>query len=64
MAYRPEVVVSEALKVLKKRKHPSFLTGPRFRYLTSFVSRLLSRRKMIEIMGKSNPIFQDKAKDQ
>jgi short-subunit dehydrogenase len=63
MAYPPEVVVSEALKVLKRRKRPSFLTGPRFRYLTSFASRLLSRRKMIEIMGKSNPIFQDEGKD-
>ena len=55
MAYPPEVVVSEALNVLKKRKHPSFLSGPRFRYLTSIVNRLLSRKKIIEIMGKSNP---------
>lgn len=58
MAYPPEVVVAEALKVLNRRKHPSYITGPRFRYLASFASRLLSRRKMIEIMGKSNPILQ------
>ena len=62
LAYPPEVVVSEAMKVLKQRKHPSFLTGPRFRYLTAIVNRLLSRRKMIEIMGKSNPILQGKRK--
>jgi short-subunit dehydrogenase len=62
MAYPPEVVVSEAMKVLKERKRPSFLTGPRFRYLTSIVSRFLSRKKMIEIMGTNNPIFQDEAR--
>ncbi len=55
MAYSPEVVVSEVMKVLKKRKQPSFLSGPRFRYLTFIVNRLLSRKKIIEIMGKSNP---------
>ncbi len=62
MAYPPEVVVSEAMKVLKQRKHPSFLTGPRFRFLTTIVNRLLSRKKMIEIMGKSNPILQGRRK--
>ena len=62
MAYPPEVVVSEAMKVLKERKHPSFLSGPRFRYLTAIVNRLLSRKKMIEIMGKNNPILQDEAR--
>ena len=60
-AYPPEVIVSEALKVLKERKRPSFLSGPRYRYLTSIASRLLSRKKMIEIMGKNNPTLTDKA---
>jgi short-subunit dehydrogenase len=55
LAYQPEVVVSEALKTLKKRKLPSYISGPRYRYLTSFVSKLLSRKKIIEIMGKNNP---------
>jgi len=55
LAYPPEVVVSEALKTLKKRKLPSFISGPRYRYLTSFVTRFLSRKKIIEIMGKNNP---------
>ena len=63
LAYPPEVVVSEAMKVLKQRKLPSFLTGPRFRYLTTIVNRLLTRKKMIEIMGKSNPILQHDAKN-
>ena len=55
LAYQPEAVVSEALKTLKERKLPSFISGPRYRYLTSFVTKFLSRKKMIEIMGKNNP---------
>jgi short-subunit dehydrogenase len=55
LAYPPEVVVSETLQTLKNRKLPSFISGPRYRYLTSFVNRFLSRKKMVEIMGKNNP---------
>ena len=55
LAYQPEVVVSEALQTLKDRKRPSFISGPRYRYLVSFVSKFLSRKKIIEIMGKNNP---------
>ena len=54
-AYPPEVVVSEALRILKERKRPSFISGPRYRYLVSLVDKFLSRKKMIEIMGKNNP---------
>ena len=55
LAYPPEVVVSEALKTLKERKRPSYISGPRYRYLASIVSRFLSRKKIIEIMGKNSP---------
>jgi short-subunit dehydrogenase len=58
LAYEPEVVVSEALKTLKSRKLPSFISGPRFRWLTGFANRFLSRRKIIEMMGKANPVLQ------
>lgn len=55
LAYPPEVVVSEALKILKERRLPSFISGPRYRFLAAFASRFLSRKKIIEMMGKSNP---------
>ena len=58
LAYEPEVVVSEALKTLKNRKLPSFFSGPRYRWLTGFANRLLSRKKIIEMMGKANPVLQ------
>lgn len=55
MAYPPEVVVGECLKALKARKKPSLISGPRFRFLTGLVNRIMSRKKMIEIMGKDSP---------
>jgi len=55
MSYPPEVVVSEALKALKARKKPLLVSGPRFRFLTGIANRLLSRKKMIAMMGKNNP---------
>jgi short-subunit dehydrogenase len=58
LACEPEVVVSEALKTLKNRKLPSFISGPRYRWLTGFANRLLSRKKIIEVMGKANPVLQ------
>ncbi len=57
LAYPPEVVVIEALKTLKTRKLPSFVSGPRYRFLTSLVGKFLSRKKVIEIMGKNSPAF-------
>ena len=55
LAYPPELVVSEALKILKERRRPSFLSGPRYRFMAAFATRFLSRKKIIEIMGKNNP---------
>ena len=55
LAYSPEVVVREALKALETRKKPSLISGPRFRFLTTFSNKLLSRKRMISIMGKNNP---------
>jgi len=55
MAYPPEVVVSEALKILKERRLPAFISGPRYRFMAAIASRFLSRKKIIEMMGKNNP---------
>ncbi|MCP4152119.1 MAG: SDR family NAD(P)-dependent oxidoreductase [bacterium] len=55
IGYSAELVVGEALKVLKDRKKPSMISGPKFRYMTGFVNRLLGRKKMITIMGDRNP---------
>ncbi len=57
MGYSAEVVVGEALKVLEKRKKPSMISGPKFRYITGIVNRLLGRGKMIAIMGENNPVL-------
>jgi len=55
LAYPPEVVVSEALKILKERRLPAFISGPRYRYMAAIASRFFSRKKIIEMMGKNSP---------
>jgi short-subunit dehydrogenase len=55
MGYPPEVVVSEGLKALKKRKTPSLVSGPKIRFLTGFITRLLGRKRMIALMAARNP---------
>ncbi|MBU0485326.1 MAG: SDR family NAD(P)-dependent oxidoreductase [Proteobacteria bacterium] len=54
-SYPPEVVVKEALRCLKKRSCPSIISGPRYRFLAAITTRLLSRKRIIEIMGKDSP---------
>ncbi len=54
LAYSPEVVVGECLKVLKARKKPSFISGPRFRFLVGFANRIMGRKRMILRMGKDS----------
>lgn len=54
-SYPPEVVVKEALMCLKKRSRPSVISGPRYRFLAAITTRLLGRKRVIEIMGKNSP---------
>ncbi|NIM12575.1 MAG: SDR family NAD(P)-dependent oxidoreductase [Candidatus Aminicenantes bacterium] len=59
LTYTPEVVVAEALKALKARKKPSLISGPRFRFLAALANKLLSRKKMISLMGKNSPALKE-----
>jgi short-subunit dehydrogenase len=53
--YTPESVVSTALKALKKRKKPCVICGRKYKILAFLGGRLLSRKKMITMMGKKSP---------
>lgn len=46
------VIVKETIEALDTRRQPSLISGPKFRFKTALLNRLMSRRKMIEIMGK------------
>jgi uncharacterized protein len=48
----PEKVVSEAIEALNARSKPFLISGPKFRRMTMLATRLMPRKKMIEIMGK------------
>jgi uncharacterized protein len=54
-SYPPGVVVKEAVASLKARRNPSVISGPRYRFLAAITTRLLSRKRMIETMGKKSP---------
>jgi hypothetical protein len=54
-SYPPEVVVKEAIVSLKARSKPSVISGPRYRFLAAITTRLLSRKRVIETMGKNSP---------
>jgi len=54
MNYPPEIVVKAALDALKKRKAPSIISGPIYRFLTFLNTRLMSRKTMVGIMGKNS----------
>lgn len=53
--YPPEVVVHDAISALRKRAKPTVITGPRYRFLSFISTRLLSRSRMLNIMGKDSP---------
>lgn len=55
LSYPPETVVKEALAALRARKAPSIVSGPVYRFLTFLSTRLLSRKRMIMVMGKDSP---------
>lgn len=54
-AYPPEVVVKEAIAVLKSQRKPTLISGPRYRFLAAITTRLLSRKMMVKIMGNKSP---------
>jgi uncharacterized protein len=53
-SYPPGIVVKDALAALKKRKAPSVISGPRYRFLTFLGTRLAGRKMMITSMGKGS----------
>jgi hypothetical protein len=53
--YPPEVVVKEAIIALKARTKPTIISGPRYRFLAAISTRLLSRARMIKLMGGNSP---------
>lgn len=52
---QPEIIVKDAIEALRKRKTPTVITGPRFRFLSFITTRFLSRGRMLSIMGKGSP---------
>jgi short-subunit dehydrogenase len=54
-SYPPETIVKDALVALARRKTPSIVTGPLYRFLTFLNTRLVSRKRMVTIMGENNP---------
>lgn len=53
-SYPPEVVVKAALAALKKRTTPTVVSGPLYRFLTFLSTRLMSRKRMISVMGEGS----------
>ena len=54
-SYPPDVVVKEAIASLKRREKPSVISGPRYRFLAAITTKLLSRKRVIDIMGRNSP---------
>jgi short-subunit dehydrogenase len=53
-SYPPEIIVKDALVALAARKTPSIVSGPLYRFLTFLSSRLMSRKRMVTVMGESS----------
>jgi hypothetical protein len=53
-SYSPEIVVKDALAALAARKTPSIVSGPLYRFLTFLSTRLMSRKRMVIVMGKNS----------
>ena len=53
-SYSPEIVVKDALAALAARKTPSIISGPLYRFLTFLSTRLMSRKKMVTVIGKNS----------
>jgi short-subunit dehydrogenase len=53
-SYSPELVVKDALAALAARKTPSIVSGSLYRFLTFLSTRLMSRKRMVTVMGKNS----------
>jgi len=53
-SYPPKTIVKDALAALSARKTPSIVSGPLYRFLTFLSSRLMSRKRMVTVMGKNS----------
>jgi short-subunit dehydrogenase len=53
-SYSPEIVVKDAIAALRARKSPSIVSGPLYRVLMFLSTRMMSRKKMITIMGENS----------
>jgi short-subunit dehydrogenase len=53
-SYPPETIVKDTLVALAARKTPSIISGPMYRFLTFLSSRLMSRKRMVTVMGKDS----------
>jgi short-subunit dehydrogenase len=52
--YPAETVVKDALAALRKRKAPSVITGPKYRLLTFLATKLVSRKRLITLIGRGS----------
>jgi uncharacterized protein len=53
-SYPAETVVKDALTALAARKTPSIISGALYRFLTFISTRLMSRKRMITVMGRNS----------
>jgi hypothetical protein len=53
-SYPPETIVKDALAALAARKTPSIVSGPLYGFLTFLSTRLMSRKRMVTVMGKNS----------
>lgn len=54
LTYPPEVIVKDALKAMGKRKEPTVISGPKYKWLTAFTTKMLTRKQRVDLMGKSS----------
>jgi len=54
-SYPPEVVVKEAICALKRRTKPTVISGPLYKFLAILSPRVLSRARLVKIMGANSP---------
>jgi len=53
-SYPPETVVKDTLAALLARKAPSIISGSLYRFLSFLSTRLMTRKRMITIMGRNS----------
>jgi hypothetical protein len=58
----PELVVDEAVRELKKRKSPSLVSGPKFRYLLYWAKRLFTKKQLINMIAYYSPASKENSR--